>query len=77
MHDESNEQHRFGLRFRALRIAGGWTQASFAAHAGVHEQFVGAVERGERNVTLRNITRLAAGLGVPVAALFDERERTE
>jgi transcriptional regulator with XRE-family HTH domain len=43
----------------------------------VHEQFVGAVERGERNVTLRNITRLAAGLGVPVAALFDERERTE
>lgn len=77
MHDDQAAQRQFGLRLRALRIAGGWTQASFAAHAGVHEQFVGAVERGERNVTLRNITRLAAGLGVPIAALFDEGERTE
>lgn len=72
-----DDQHRFGLRFRALREAGGWTQASFAAHAGFHEQFVGAVERGERNLTLRNIARFATGLGVPIAILFDEGARTQ
>lgn len=55
---------------RALRLAKGMTQESLAERAGVHEKFVGAVERGERNVTLRNIARIARGLGVPIATLF-------
>lgn len=53
-------------RVRALRLARGWTQEQLAERAGVHEKFLGAVERGERNVTLRNIARIARGLGVPI-----------
>ncbi len=71
---EENEAEKLGCRVRELRLANGWTQEYLAERAGVHEKFLGAVERGERNVTLRNIARIARGLGVPIAALFVTEE---
>jgi transcriptional regulator with XRE-family HTH domain len=49
---------------RALRQTAGHTQESFAYDAGLDRGFVGAVERGERNVGYRNLRRLVVGLGV-------------
>jgi len=41
-----------------------------ADHAGLHRTYVGSIERGERNVSLDNIYRLAKALRVPVRELF-------
>lgn len=55
---------RFGARIRTLREARGWSQEAFADRAGVHRTYVGSVERGERNVSLKNIYALAGALDV-------------
>ena len=59
-----------GQRIRQLRHAQGWTQQDLAERAGLDYKYVGAVERGERNITLDNIEKLAVGLGVEAQQLF-------
>jgi transcriptional regulator with XRE-family HTH domain len=59
---------------RCVRKSAGMSQESLAAEAGLHRTFVGAVERGERNVSIDNIERLAKALGLPVAELLDEQK---
>ncbi|MCI0457279.1 MAG: helix-turn-helix domain-containing protein [Gemmataceae bacterium] len=63
---------QFGERVRTLRARLGLSQEALAAKAGIHRTYMGGVERGERNLSLRNIVRLAAALGVPPRDLFDE-----
>ena len=61
-----------GLNLRRLRRQMGCSQESFGEYVGWHRTFVGAVERGERNLTLRTTERLAQQLSVhPLALLFD------
>jgi transcriptional regulator with XRE-family HTH domain len=66
---------QFGDRVRALRERTGLSQEALAAKAGIHRTYMGGVERGERNVCLKNIVRLAAALGVSPRDLFDDPER--
>lgn len=47
---------------RALRAAQHLSQESLAARAGLHRTYVGSVERGERNISIDNMERLAAAL---------------
>lgn len=54
----------FGERVRARRNALHKSQEKLAADCGLHWTFVGQVERGQRNLTLHNILKLAAGLDV-------------
>lgn len=54
----------FGERVRARRQELGWSQERLAEAVGLHWTFVGQVERGQRNISLRNILKLAAGLQV-------------
>jgi transcriptional regulator with XRE-family HTH domain len=61
---------RFGERVRALRLRVGLTQETLAAKAGIHRTYMGGVERGERNISLKNIYRLATALGVRPGDLF-------
>lgn len=63
-------QTRFGLRVRQLRKERGWSQEGFADQAGLHRTYIGSIERGEQNVSLENIQRLAATLGISLAELF-------
>jgi transcriptional regulator with XRE-family HTH domain len=66
----------FGAAVRRLRKEKGWpSQEGFADHVGVHRTYMGDIERGERNVSLTNIGRIAAGLGMSLAALMAEVER--
>ncbi len=59
----------FGARLRALRTARGLTQESLAYDADLDRSYVGQVERGERNIALINLERLARALGVPLSEL--------
>lgn len=61
---------RFGSRLRQLRTERGWSQEGFADRAGLHRTYIGSVERGEQNLSLVNIERVAATLGVSLAELF-------
>ncbi len=59
----------FGKRVRARRNELGLSQEAMADEIGVHWTFLGQVERGQRNISLHNILKLAAGLGVDPAEL--------
>jgi transcriptional regulator with XRE-family HTH domain len=60
----------FGNRVRAARLANGWTQETLAEKASLHPTYVGDTERGERNIALDNILRLAKALGVDASELL-------
>lgn len=60
-----------GRNVRRYRVERGWSQYSFAEHVGLHRTYIAAVERGERNVTVRTVEKIAAGLGMdPLALLY-------
>jgi len=56
---------------RRLRHGRGWSQEQLAEHCGLHRTYIGAIERGERNVSLDSLDRLAQALHIPVSALLD------
>lgn len=59
----------FGERVREHRLALGKSQEALAHDSGLHWTFVGQVERGQRNLTLHNILKLAAGLDIDPSEL--------
>jgi len=61
---------RFGDRVRKHRKKRGLSQEQLGFDAGVHRTFVGAVERGEVNISLINVLRLAGALGCDPAGLI-------
>ena len=60
----------FGKRVRQLRTKRGWSQEELAHRAGLDRTYIGGIERGERNVALLNICRIAESLGVSPAYLI-------
>lgn len=67
-------QVELGQRVRALRTKLGLSQMSLAERIGLHFTFVSQVERGERNLSLSSLLRIAEGLGVDPAALVQGLE---
>ncbi len=61
---------KFGARVRALRKAAGYSQEDFALEIGLDRTYMGAVERGERNIALLNIRKIAQGLRISEKELF-------
>lgn len=61
---------RFGARVRQLRTERGWSQESLADKASLHRTYIGSIERGEQNISLDNIEKVAVTLGVSLAELF-------
>ncbi len=61
---------QFGARIRVLRQQKGLTQEALALQAGLDRTYVGGVERGERNISLQNVAKLATALGVSLDHLF-------
>lgn len=60
----------FGARVRELRKESNISQEKLAELASLHRTYIGAVERGERNLSLFNIVKIAKALGISVTELF-------
>lgn len=63
----------FGRRVRELRRRNGLSQEDLALACKLDRSYVGGIERGERNVSLVNIRKIAAALRVPTKELFQPR----
>jgi transcriptional regulator with XRE-family HTH domain len=66
-----------GAQIRLLRKARKLSQEQLAERADLHYTLIGSVERGERNVTLENLAKIAKGLGVPVRELFPVESKND
>jgi DNA-binding XRE family transcriptional regulator len=63
-------QQGFGDRLRELRLSKGISQESLALVCHIDRAYIGGVERGERNISLVNIYKIARGLGIPAKDLM-------
>ena len=71
MAKNSDILQRFGLRVRQLRAQRGISsQISLGLKTGLDRTYIGGIERGKRNVALRNIEKIAKALGVSIEDLF-------
>jgi transcriptional regulator with XRE-family HTH domain len=70
---EGDLQKTVGRNLRAYRQARGLSQEAFADMVGVHRTYMGGLERGERNLTLRSVERIATRIGVDPLVLMDTK----
>ncbi len=66
---------KLGRAVRRLRQAAGYSQESFADKCKVHRTYMGSVERGETNISLDNLERIAKALSMSAGQLLLEAER--
>ena len=62
---------RFGNRVRELRIAKGWTQEDLAEYTGFHRTYIGMIERGERNLSLKNVETFAVTFDISISKMLE------
>lgn len=65
-------QAKLGQAIRQHRLARGDSQDSFADVIGMHRAYYSSIERGERNLTLTTVERVAAGLGCKISDLMKD-----
>jgi transcriptional regulator with XRE-family HTH domain len=70
MKRDANLLQRFGARVRAQRTAIGLSQEAFANRCGLDRTYISGIERGKRNVALRNIHAIAQALGIEITELM-------
>lgn len=64
----------FARNMRRIRLEKKLTQENLAEGAGLHPNYISSVERGERNISIGNIERIACALGVHMAELLVENK---
>ena len=73
---EGDLQRTVGRNLRAYREARGLSQEAFAEVLDVHRTYMGGIERGERNLTLKTVEKIAARLDLePLALLMPDSPR--
>ena len=60
----------FGAKVRELRVKSNYSQELLADKANLHRTYIGMIERGEKNITLVNIEKIANALDVKINNLF-------
>jgi len=68
---ETSILKKFGSRVRLLRVQRNLTQEKLAEITDLHPTYIGRVERGERNLSLKNIEVFAKAFGIPIEDLFE------
>lgn len=66
-------QRVVGRNLRATRRARGLNQEDFADAIGIHRTYLGDIERGKRNISLRQLERIATELEIEPRSLLDEQ----
>lgn len=67
----TSAQQKLGKKIKQLRADKGLTQEKLGERAGLDRAYISGVETGQRNPSIKNITKLAKGLGVRVSELTD------
>ena len=62
---------RLGWKVRQMREAKGWTQETLAERSGLDRSYIAGIEAGLRNPSIRALAKVARGLGITLAQLFD------
>jgi len=65
-------EEALGRIIRERRKARGWSQEDLGFESGLHRTYIGVLERGEKNVSLRNLILVAETLGAKASVLLDE-----
>ena len=68
---KKGELLEFGKRLRKIRREKGFSQEKLAEFASLHRNYIGMIERGERNVSLLKINKIARALNIEIKDLFD------
>jgi transcriptional regulator with XRE-family HTH domain len=61
---------RVGLKIRQYREKNGWSQEQLALEADLHRAYIGQIERGEKNIGLINLQRIADALKIKIHKLI-------
>ena len=72
--DTDDILQRFGAKVRLYRRNLDISQEKLAEISGLHRTYIGSIERGEQNISLKNIVKVAHALGISPAALLQEDE---
>lgn len=64
-------QKKLGLTIRELRTKQNISQEKLAELVGVHRTYIGMIERGEKNITINTIEKIAKGLNIKVWKIFE------
>lgn len=75
MTDATKYKSALGLTIRESRHEMGLSQEELADLIGLHRTYIGGIERGERNVSLENILRIADSLKIRPSALLEKSEK--
>lgn len=67
-------QAKLGDAIRQRRIGHDYSQDSFADVIGMHRAYYSSIERGERNLTLATVERVAVGLGCKISDLMHDAD---
>jgi transcriptional regulator with XRE-family HTH domain len=74
---EGDLQRAVGRNLRAYRQVRGLSQEAFADELGVHRTYMGGIERGERNLTLKSLERIAQQIDVDPLVLLQASDDAE
>lgn len=65
----------FGTQIKLQRKLLNLTQEDLSNKTGLHRTYIGMIERGEKNITLKNIEKIAFALNIKISTLFAEMEK--
>jgi transcriptional regulator with XRE-family HTH domain len=71
MQDSISVRRELGLHIRAMRQKENWSQEELAHESGLARSFTGAIERGEKDLRLSTLVKLANTFGIPISQLFE------
>lgn len=67
--------NKFGELIKQIRKEKGISQEELGFRSNVHRTYIGMIERGEKNITLENIEKIAKGLGISMKLIFEHLEK--